>query len=54
MQNLFQQEDPFYNANLGYNPFPDSITNPLDPNNLGIQNQGPGGRYDLNQKYRID
>lgn len=36
MQNLYQDEDPFYNANLGVNPFPV----------LGLQAQN---RYDINQ-----
>ncbi|MES2545826.1 MAG: carboxypeptidase regulatory-like domain-containing protein [Bacteroidota bacterium] len=36
MQNLFQQEDPFYNANLQQNPFPV----------LGLQTQA---QYDINQ-----
>ncbi len=47
-QHLYQDENPFYNANLGANPFPDS-PNPTDPNNLGITDQGTGGRYNLNQ-----
>lgn len=45
MQHLYQDEDPFYNANLGTNPFPDTVGN---PNNLGIQDEA-SGRYDLNQ-----
>lgn len=45
-QHLYQDENPFYNMNLGYNPFPDL---PLNPNNLGIIDQGAGTRYDLNQ-----
>ncbi|RTY92481.1 carboxypeptidase-like regulatory domain-containing protein [Flavobacterium sp. GT3R68] len=49
MQHLYQDEDPFYNANLGRNPFPDSVINPMDPDNLGIEDQGPGGRYNLTQ-----
>ncbi|WP_298139300.1 TonB-dependent receptor [Flavobacterium sp.] len=45
MQHLYQDEDPFYNANLGTNPFPDTAGN---PSNLGIQDEA-SGRYDLNQ-----
>ena len=45
MQHLYQDENPFYNANLGSNPFPDVVGN---PNNLGIQNEA-SGRYNLNQ-----
>lgn len=45
MQHLYQNENPFYNANLGSNPFPDAVGN---PNNLGIQNEA-SGRYNLNQ-----
>ena len=29
IQNLYQEEDPFYNANLGINPFPDANIFPL-------------------------
>ena len=36
IQHLYQDEDPFYNANLGLNPFPI----------LGLQNQS---RYNINQ-----
>lgn len=46
MQHLFQQEDPFYNANLGRNPFPDSLLPQNQGNDLGIADQS---RYDLNQ-----
>lgn len=44
-QQLYQDEDPFYNANLGNNPFPNAgVTDPsLD---LGL---APSQRYDLNQ-----
>ncbi len=49
MQHLYQDEDPFYNANLGMNPFPDSLDPELMEQNLGIQDQ-PSGRYDLNQE----
>ena len=45
MQHLYQNENPFYNANLGSNPFPDAVGN---PNNLGIQDE-VSGRYNLNQ-----
>jgi len=46
MQQLYQQEDPFYNANLGRNPFPD-LPFPADQSqNLGILDQS---RYDLTQ-----
>jgi hypothetical protein len=47
MQHLYQEEDPFFNAILGRNPFPNS-SDSEDTNNLNIQNQG-AGRYDLNQ-----
>jgi hypothetical protein len=45
MQHLYQDEDPFYNANLKENPFPDI---PLaDPSwNLGL---APAARYDISQ-----
>ncbi len=45
MQHLYQDEDPFYNANLRENPFPDI---PLaDPSwNLGL---APATRYDISQ-----
>lgn len=44
-QHLYQDEDPFYNANLGNNPFPDSpFASSL---NLGLS---PATRYDLNQE----
>ncbi|GEP51663.1 TonB-dependent receptor [Flavobacterium noncentrifugens] len=46
MQHLFQQEDPFYNANLGRNPFPDSLLPQNQGDDLGIADQS---RYDLNQ-----
>ncbi|NMH27230.1 TonB-dependent receptor [Flavobacterium silvaticum] len=51
IQHLFQEEDPFYNANLATNPFPpfDDPNNPSDtPFDLGITAQ-PSGRYDINQ-----
>ncbi|HEX9979529.1 MAG TPA: TonB-dependent receptor [Flavobacterium sp.] len=48
MQHLYQDEDPFYNANLGINPFPDSLIPEDQAENIGIQDQG-SGRYDLNQ-----
>lgn len=48
MQHLYQEEDPFYNANLGRNPFPNSTNTDDEDTNLNIQNQG-AGRYDLNQ-----
>lgn len=46
MQHLYQDEDPFYNANLQQNPFPDI---PLaDPSlNLGLS---PAVRYDISQQ----
>ncbi|MXN91769.1 outer membrane beta-barrel protein [Flavobacterium sp. Sd200] len=43
MQHLYQDEDPFYNANLANNPFPDAGTGL----GLGLQ---PASRYDINQK----
>lgn len=43
-QQLYQDEDPFYSANLQNNPFPDSGDNGL---NLGL---APAQRYDINQK----
>jgi len=45
IQHLYQDENPFYNTNLGTNPFPDTVGN---PDNLGIQNE-LSGRYNLNQ-----
>jgi hypothetical protein len=47
-QYLYQDEDPFYNANLGRNPFPDTTNPTFSENNIGIINQG-SNRYDLNQ-----
>ncbi len=41
IQHLYQDEDPFYNLNLGENPFPNS--------NIGIIDQ-PSGRYVLDQE----
>jgi len=46
MQHLYQDEDPFYNANLANNPFPDGGTGGTALN-LGLQ---PADRYDINQK----
>lgn len=46
MQHLYQYEDPFYNANLGRNPFPDSPIPADQSSNLGITDQS---RYDLTQ-----
>lgn len=48
MQHLYQDEDPFYQANLGVNPFPNSPNPANAPENLNIVNQ-PTGRFDLNQ-----
>lgn len=48
MQHLYQDENPFYNANLGVNPFPDSNNPENFDDNLNIQDQ-PSGRFDLNQ-----
>jgi hypothetical protein len=46
MQHLYQDEDPFYNANLEQNPFPDlPIANPSL--NLGLA--PVSGRYDISQ-----
>jgi len=42
MQHLYQDEDPFYNANLGINPFPGNSAD-----SLGIID--PQNRYNLNQ-----
>lgn len=45
MQHLYQDEDPFYNANLQQNPFPDIQL--ADPSlNLGLS---PAARYDISQ-----
>ena len=44
-QHLYQEEDPFYNANLGNNPFPDFPGG--SALNLGLS---PATRYDLNQE----
>jgi len=49
MQHLYQNEDPFYSANLGANPFPDAVNPDLADTTLGIQDE-PSGRYDLNQE----
>ncbi|OYQ37934.1 TonB-dependent receptor [Flavobacterium cyanobacteriorum] len=46
MQHLYQDEDPFYNANLQENPFPDNPTNPSL--NLGLS--PVAGRYDISQE----
>lgn len=45
-QHLYQDEDPFYNANLGNNPFPDSGTGDTSLN-LGLS---PATRYDISQE----
>ncbi len=45
-QHLYNEEDPFYNPNLGINPFPDSLIPEDEAGNLGIL---PQDRYDLNQ-----
>lgn len=45
-QHLYQDEDPFYNANLGNNPFPDSPSG-NSALNLGLS---PAERYNLNQE----
>jgi hypothetical protein len=44
-QQLYQEEDPLYSANLQNNPFPDVEGNSLL--NLGL---APAQRYDINQK----
>ncbi|TRW26395.1 carboxypeptidase regulatory-like domain-containing protein [Flavobacterium zepuense] len=44
-QHLYQEEDPFYNANLANNPFPDAVTGDTSLN-LGLAD---ASRYDLNQ-----
>lgn len=46
-QHLFQDEDPFYRANLGNNPFPDALLPQNSGNDLGILGQS---RYDLSQR----
>jgi len=48
IQHLYQDENPFYNANLGLNPFPDSLIPEQFSPNLGLVDE-PFGRYDLNQ-----
>lgn len=45
-QHLYNEEDPFYNPNLGVNPFPDSALPGSEPFNLGILEQD---RYNINQ-----
>src|SRR5690606_27966383 len=45
-QHLYNEEDPFYNPNLGVNPFPDSPLPGEEPYNLGILAQD---RYNINQ-----
>jgi hypothetical protein len=46
LQNLYQDEDPFYNPNLGINPYPDSPLPQDQDSNLGLQNQN---RSNINQ-----
>lgn len=46
VQHLYQDEDPFYNANLQQNPFPD-IPLPGSSLNLGLS---PATRYDISQE----
>ena len=41
IQHLYQDENPFYNANLGINPFPDVL--------IPQSAAEPSGRYDINQ-----
>ncbi|MFZ4435625.1 MAG: carboxypeptidase-like regulatory domain-containing protein [Flavobacterium psychrophilum] len=48
IQHLYQNENPFYNTNLGVNPFPDSLIPEQFSPNLGLVDE-PSGRYDLNQ-----
>jgi hypothetical protein len=50
MQHLYNDEDPFYNPNLGVNPFPDSLIPEQAQYNLGIL---PQDRYDINQQRYI-
>ncbi|WP_417350721.1 TonB-dependent receptor [Flavobacterium alkalisoli] len=45
-QHLYQDEDPFYNANLGNNPFPDS---PIGDSSLNL-GLSPATRYDITQE----
>jgi hypothetical protein len=47
IQHLYNDEDPFYNPNLGVNPFPDSLVPEQAQYNLGIL---PQDRYDINQQ----
>ncbi len=47
VQHLYDNEDPFYNPNLGVNPFPDSLVPEEAQYNLGIT---PQSRYDINQQ----
>jgi hypothetical protein len=46
MQHLYNNEDPFYNPNLGVNPFPNSDDPEFLPFNIGLVDQD---RYDINQ-----
>ncbi len=47
MQHLYQDEDPFYNANLQNNPFPDI---PLGDQSLNLGLSPVAGRYDISQE----
>jgi hypothetical protein len=47
VQHLYNHEDPFYNPNLGVNPFPDSVIPEESESNIGIL---PQSRYDINQQ----
>ena len=52
IQHVYQDENPFYSANLGLNPFPDSLIPEQFSPNLGLLDQ-PSGRYDLNQNRMV-
>ena len=45
-QHLYNEEDPFYNPNLGENPFPDTTNPDFLNDNIGIVDQN---RFELNQ-----
>jgi hypothetical protein len=47
VQHLYNNEDPFYNPNLGVNPFPDSAIPEEAEYNIGIIEQN---RFDINQQ----
>lgn len=47
LQHLYQDEDPFYNANLAQNPFPDI---PMADSSLNLGLSPVAGRYDVSQE----